>query len=237
MTIPPSIEAASHRPQLIASPWHTAIVVVIAAFNAYRGVIYAAHSRAGLGPIRSYMYLRTMAFEILFLAIVALGVRLRGNSLHTIFGQRWRSVGQMLRDLGIGLALWFVSLLTVSVLGAHSGPPDKSIAFLLPHTSGEMFLWVALSIVAGICEEAIFRGYLQRQFAGLTHNVAAGILLSGAAFGAVHAYQGWSRALVITVSAILFGVVAQWRGTVRPGMFAHSLQDAIAPLLIKLMRH
>ena len=237
MTNPPSVEAETHRPQLLASPWHTAIVAAIAAFNAYRGVIYAAQSRAGLGSSRSYMYLRTMAFEILFLAIVALGVRLRGGSLQTIFGQRWRSAGQMLRDLGFGLALWFVSILVASVLGGHSGPPDTSIQFLLPHTSGEIFLWIALSIVAGICEEAIFRGYLQRQFAALTRNVAAGILLSGAAFGAVHAYQGWSRALVIGISAILFGVVAQWRGTVRPGMFAHSLQDAIAPLLIKLLRH
>jgi membrane protease YdiL (CAAX protease family) len=237
MTNPPRAEAGSHRPQWIASPWHTAIVVVIAALSAYRGAIHAAQSRAGLGPSRSYMYLRTMAFEILFLAIVALGVRLRGNSLHTIFGPRWRSAGQMLRDLRIGLALWFVSIVGVSLLSGHSGPPDRSVAFLLPQTSREVLLWVALSIVAGICEEAIFRGYLQRQFAALTRNVAAGILLSGAAFGVVHAYQGWSRALVIGVLAILSGVVAQWRGTVRPGMFAHALQDALAPLLIKLLRH
>jgi hypothetical protein len=43
--------------------------------------------------------------------------------------------------------------------------------------------------------------------------------------------------LVIAASAVLFGVVAQWRETVRPGMFAHAFQDAIAPLLIKLMHH
>jgi len=43
--------------------------------------------------------------------------------------------------------------------------------------------------------------------------------------------------VVIALSAILFGVVAHWRGTPRPGMFAHALQDAIAPLLLKLVRH
>jgi uncharacterized protein len=235
-TSPPSIEAGLKRPPLIASPWHTAIVVGIAALNAYRGAIYAAQSRAGLGPSRSYMYLRTMVFECLFLAIVALGVRLRGKSLQTIFGQHWPSVKQMLRDAGIGLGLLFVSLLVGSLPGGQSAPPDRSIAFLLPQSSREMFLWIALSMVAGICEEAIYRGYLQRQLVALTHNVAAGIVIAGAAFGAVHAYQGWSRALVIGVSAILFGVLAEWRGTVRPGMFAHSLQDGIAPLLIKLLR-
>jgi uncharacterized protein len=108
---------------------------------------------------------------------------------------------------------------------------------LIPQTSLELFAWIALSLVASICEEAIYRGYFQRQFIGFTHSVYAGILISGAAFGAAHAYQGLQRAFVIGVSAVLFGLFAQWRGTVRPGMFAHFLQDAIAPLLIKLMRH
>ena len=34
----------------------------------------------------------------------------------------------------------------------------------------------------------------------------------------------------------LDGVVAKWRQSVRPGMFAHTFQDAIAPALVKLMR-
>jgi membrane protease YdiL (CAAX protease family) len=64
-----------------------------------------------------------------------------------------------------------------------------------------------------------------------SRTVFIGILISGAAFGAAHAYQGLQRAFVIGVSAVLFGLFAQWRGTVRPGMFAHFLQDAIAPVI------
>ena len=94
-----------------------------------------------------------------------------------------------------------------------------------------------LSLVAGVCEEAIFRGYLQRQFQAFTRSAIAGSSDFQRDFGPVHAYQGCQRATVIAVSAILFGIVAHWRGTVRPGMFAHSLQDAIAPLLLRLMRH
>ena len=116
-------------------------------------------------------------------------------------------------------------------------PPDASIAFLLPQTQVEMTLWMVVSTLAGISEEAIYRGYLQKQFAASTGSLPVGILISAAAFGAVHVYQGWSRATLIAISAILFGVVAHWRRTVRPGMFAHGLQDAIAPLLLKLLRH
>ena len=237
MAIQAVVNAEPARLKFIASPWHLLIVTAIAGLNAYRGAIYAVHARSGLGPSRSHMYLRTMAFECGFLAVVALGVWLHGSSLHTIFGQRWRCVGQMLGDVGIGAALWFVAIIVVSILGGHGAPPDQSIAFLMPHTSAEMALWIALSIIAGICEEAIFRGYLQQQFAALTQSTSAGVLISAAAFGGVHAYQGLSRAAVIGISAILFGVVAQWRGTARPGMFSHVLQDALAPLLIKLLKH
>lgn len=229
--------AVPKRFQQIASPWHTVVVLLLAGLNALRAAIYANHARAGLGTSRSQLYLRTIAFECAFLAVVAVGLWLRGSSLQNILGERWRNMGQMLRDLGVGLGLWFVAIIVVSVLSSHSRQADGTIAFLLPQTPMEMTLWVAVSIAAGISEEAIYRGYLQRQFTALTQSVPAGVLISAVIFGGVHAYQGWSRAVVIAISAILFGAVAHWRGTVRPGMFAHGLQDAIAPLLLKLLRH
>lgn len=231
--------SASEPSRLIASPLHTLFLVIIEALNAYRATIFAAHVRAGLVPNRPFLYLRTMLFEFLILAIVIVGVRFRGASLQTIFGQRWRSFGQMFTDLGLGVALLFASTLLVSVLSGHQSgaPPDQSIAYLIPQTPFELLLWMALSFTAGICEETVYRGYFQRQFAALTHNVPAGILLSAAAFAAGHAYQGFQRSFVIGVAAVLSGMFAHWRGTVRPGMFAHTIQDAVAPLLIKWMRH
>jgi membrane protease YdiL (CAAX protease family) len=214
-------------------------VLVVVAINAYYGTIRSAHQRAGLGPSRPYMYLRAMLFEFVVLAIVVLGVRIRGGSLQAIFGQHWHSLGQLVTDLGLGVSLLLASTVVASMSGSHQreGSADDSIRYLLPQTSNEIMMWMALSITAGICEEAIYRGYLQRQLTGLTRSVAAGIVLSAAAFGAAHAYQGPQRASVIATSALLFGLLAQWRRSVRPGMIAHSLQDAVAPLLVKLMRH
>jgi hypothetical protein len=100
---------------------------------------------------------------------------------------------------------------------------------ILPRSGGS-------AITAGVCEKAIYRGYLQRQITALTRSVPPGIFLS-AAFGAAHAYQGLQRASVIATSALLFGLIAQWRRTVHPGMIAHGLQDAVAPLPVKLMHH
>ncbi|MGA8072786.1 MAG: CPBP family intramembrane glutamic endopeptidase [Candidatus Acidiferrales bacterium] len=224
--------------QLIASPWHTLFVIVAAALYAYRSATNAANVRAGLVISRPRMYLRTMLFELLFLAIVIFGVRLRGVSLDSIFGRRWHSFGAALRDLGLGIALILVATIVVSTVGAllHD-TSNQSIQFLLPQSSLEMALWIVLSTIAGICEEAVYRGYFQRQFAAITRSLPAGILLSGAAFGAAHLYQGWRRAVPIAVMGALFGIVAQWRGTVRPGMFGHVIQDSVAPLLVKLIHH
>lgn len=226
------------RQQPIATAWHLALVVMLGAANAYRSAIFAEHGRAGLGPSRSVMYLRTVAFELIFLAIVAAGVRIHGSSLETIFGRRWRSASEVLQDLGIGAGLWLGAMVLGSVLNGHArgGGGAREVSFLLPQTGVELMLWMLLSLVAGICEEAVFRGYLQRQFSAFTRSTAAGVILAALAFGTAHLYQGWARAAVIAAAAVLFGVVAEWRGTVRPGMAAHTLQDAIAPLLLQLMR-
>ena len=226
------------RAYLLASPWHTVFVLLVLGLYAYWATIRAARAQAGLGPSRPTMYLRTIFFELLFLGIVVAGVKLRGGSLQSVLGQRWKSVGQVFADLGLGIGLLILSTLLVSVLGGHqnAGAANQSVQFLLPLTSLETGLWMLLSITAGICEEAIYRGYLQRQLGALTRNVWVGIAISAAAFGGAHLYQGVRRATVIAVSGVLFGWFAEWRKTVRPGMFAHALQDGIAPLLLKVAR-
>ena len=54
----------------------------------------------------------------------------------------------------------------------------------------EMFLWILLSVTAGICEETIFRGYLQKQLHAWLKSAPIAVVLSAAAFGAGHIYQG-----------------------------------------------
>jgi membrane protease YdiL (CAAX protease family) len=229
--------SAQSHPSLVASRRHLLVVLAALVLNAGRSWLHAEQSRAGAGPERGVMYLRTIFFELVVLGIVAAGVGRYGGSFQALFGQRWESLRAFLRDLGIGLGLWLAALVWVSVLGSHTAPPDQSIRFLLPQNLLEALLWIALSIVAGISEEAVYRGYLQTQFTALTNSHSIGILASAIGFGAAHLYQGLARASVIAASAVLYGLVVKWRRSVRPGMFAHALQDAIAPALVRLMRH
>lgn len=184
--------------------------------------------RAAVNPHRIGMYERTILFEWLMLGFVMLGVWLSGSPLASVLGDRWCSFREFARDIGIGVVFMVVAVTVTSMIGGHGGEADRATQFLLPRGGVEIALWILLSVTAGICEEAVYRGYLQRQFTALTKNIPAGILLSAAAFGASHAYQGLRPALQIGLLGVMAGTLAYWRRSVRPGMIAHALQDSLA---------
>ena len=101
------------------------------------------------------------------------------------------------------------SIAVLSIFGAHTKAPDSATQFLLPQGRLESALWIVMSLTAEICEEALFRGYFQRQFMALTRSAAFGIFLSAATFGAAHAYQGLHHAAQI---GLLAQCLACWRG-------------------------
>jgi membrane protease YdiL (CAAX protease family) len=211
----------------VASPWHTVVVLAVIGALAFRGGLRAHQMRTIVNPDRIILYERTIMFEWLVLGLVLVGVWLSGSSLLTVLGDRWRSARQFLRDVGIGLLFLIVTILVTSIVGSHGGTGDKATQFLLPQGGRELALWIVLSITAGICEEAVYRGYLQKQFMALTRSVPAGIVLSALAFGAAHSYQGFARASLIGVMGAMGGILAYWCRSVRPGIIAHALQDVL----------
>jgi hypothetical protein len=209
----------------IASPWHTLLVLIVLALLAYRGAL-RMHDLALAQSARIDIYKRTILFEWLTLALVLAGVWWHGSSLLTVLGKRWSSLREILRDLGIAVLFLVVTISITSILGGH-GDGNAAVRRIQPQGNSEMLAWVVLSLTAGICEEAVFRGYLQRQFMAMTGNGPAGIVLSAIAFGAAHLYQGFPRALQIALLGVMCGILAHWCKSVRPGMFAHALQDIL----------
>jgi hypothetical protein len=221
----------SERPRSVAATWHTILVLVVIAASAVRGYLRTSHMRAGFDLNRISLYERTLLFEWLLLALVLWGVWLHGCSLFEVIGERWRSGKQVFADVGLGMLFLIFSILATSVIGGHGESANRSVQFLLPQKGNEKALWVMLSITAGICEEAVYRGYLQKQFIAMTRSVPAGIAISALLFAGSHLYQGTARATVIAFMAVCGGILAQWRGSVRPGMIAHGLQDLLGGFL------
>ena len=227
--LPPALAAPPDSPRPIASPWHTLAIIAIQARLAYRGKANADRLLALAHADRIALYERTMFFEWLMLGLVLVGVWWHGSSLLAVLGARWRSLRDFLRDLGIGVLFLVVTISMSSFLNYNfsHGAQSSAARAILPQGRIEMWFWVALSLSAGICEEGIYRGYLQRQFIAFTGSIPAGILLSAIAFGAAHSYQGLSHAVQIGVLGVLGGILAYRCRSLRPGMIAHTLQDLI----------
>lgn len=94
-----------------------------------------------------------------------------------------------------------------------------------PTGVAEVSLWILLSISAGIGEEIVFRGYVQKQFQAATGSVAAGVILQGAIFGPAYTNQGWKQAIVIAALGILYGALAAWLRNLRANILAHAWSD------------
>jgi membrane protease YdiL (CAAX protease family) len=241
-TLPPidTPPATAGEGRLLAPIWHTAIVVFVllgASLGGSRGV----HPLTGHSKIPQYLW--TMAWEWVLAGFVYLGIRKR-MKLRELIGGRWATPEDVLLDLMIAAGFWLVAIV---VLGAgaklmhldQAGKFDsmrQQLGFLIPDTTLELLVWFCLSTTAGICEEIIFRGYLQRQFAAFTSSMLAGVLLSAVVFGAAHGYEGGPRMLLIGIYGLMFGLLAWWRKSLRPGMIAHAWHDAISGAVLHMLK-
>jgi len=234
-TIEPS--PAPPEANAIAPAWHTACVLLFLLAMVALTKHWMAGGHIGQAHSRLPGYFLTMLMEWLIVAFIALAPRWRGASLRTLAGKiplGWRPIG---RDLGLAAAYLIAANIVLGILGrilAHFGPASDNAALknLLPHTILENAAFLLLALTAGICEEMIFRGYLQQQLTAWTRNAAAGIALQGILFGVAHAYQGSMMMIVIAVYGCMYGAFAYWRKSLRPGIIAHFLQDAVGGLLL-----
>lgn len=220
---------ATHADNPFAAAWHTALVVAALGVKAYFGWRNAEQMRQAATVSHFMLYSRAISGEWIMLAVVLAGMWMHKTPLRAVLGERW-SATVWWKDVGIALGFVVVSVLYTSVMGAHDhhAGTDAAVRFLMPQTVGEKWLWVVVCVSAGICEETVYRGYLQHQFMVWTRSVPVGIVIAAVIFGVSHAYQGWKPAALIAGGGVMSGALAQWRKSLRPGMIAHALQDMLA---------
>lgn len=232
----------------VASYLHTGLLIAImAGLVAFSALKLGRGNDLPGGPLGTY--LSTMVWQWAIFGFIVVGMRMHGARVAQILGLPWRNVEDFLMDLLVAVGFWLISIVVLALLRyaftpmpdlSHANPAQtkqavdsalKGVRGLIPHTRREYIAWVFTAITAGIVEEFIFRGYLQRQFIALTRNAFAGIVITAALFGAAHLYQGYSQMAIIAVYGTMFGALAHWRKSIKPGMLAHAWQDILSMLL------
>jgi uncharacterized protein len=238
--IPPEIQTSTRRSKSLLAPWwHTVVVIallLLASVNGTRG----KHPLAG-GKVARYLW--SMGWEWTLAGFVWLGTRKRIR-LRDLIGGRWATAEAFFLDVVYAGAFWICAAI-VLVIGAklmhldQAGKIDamrKQLGFLTPGSNLELAVWFGVSLTAGFCEEIIFRGYLQRQFAAISNSMMIGVLFSAVVFGASHGYEGAPRMILIGIYGLMFGLLAWWRKSLRAGMMAHAWHDALSGALLRMLK-
>lgn len=184
------------------------------------------------GRDRVVLYASTIAFQWAISAIIA-----------------WRCfVGGLDRqDLGLETVHWLrevVAVLLVStllvtnqIIGVRhlaSKPVEKRGLIgrlaekLLPRVRREKELAILLVFTVAICEEFIYRGFVEGWFHGLTDSAAAGALMSAAFFASAHVYQGRRGILMTFLVGLVLSGVRIWTGSLLPCISIHFAVDLSA---------
>lgn len=102
---------------------------------------------------------------------------------------------------------------------------------IFPQDNIERLAFVALVSTVAVCEELIYRGFVQGVFEGWLGSAVAGVVLSSAFFAVAHVYQG-RRGLISTfVIGVVFAGVRAGTGSLIPSICAHFAADLAAGLL------
>jgi uncharacterized protein len=228
--------------------WHTAILLVFLVLTSF-STAKAVHAGMVGSVGKISRFIETIVMQWLVVLFIWWGLRMRGRKLRDVIGRTWKTAEDAMMDFFFAGAFWMGSLGVLWVLqvlinlGSHASTKQQAqermrdLAIVAPETVHELLLFFAVAFTAGICEEIIFRGYLQKQFAFLSRNAALGVLLSAAFFGMAHGYQGPQQMILLACYGALFGVLAHYRRSVLPGMITHAWQDSIAGLGLFILHH
>lgn len=182
---------------------------------------------------RIQLYFSTMSIQWLIVAIILW----RSEAHHLPLNNLGLSLPDPRRAVVVAVVLSIVLVLN-QIFGLRriaTLPPDQrgiipSLAErLLPRTATESFVAVLLVISVAICEELIYRGFVQTIFQDAFYGYAsAGTVFSALFFSVAHLYQGRKGTLTTFVVGLIFSATRIWTGSLFPAMLIHFSVDLSA---------
>lgn len=173
---------------------------------------------------------------LVILVLIAGSLLLRHDSLRSLGFKRLENLPRTLGVVLVLVVLWQLLHLglTMPLLNRLTGATqDLSDFAALKGNVGQLLLLLALSwSIAGIGEEMVYRGYMQRRaldlFGETKLGLAVAIALSSVLFGLAHTEQGVIGVVVTVLDALFFSAV-KWKygNNLWAAVLAHALGNTI----------
>ncbi len=142
----------------------------------------------------------------------------------------WRSVVVWVVALSaISLALAPLGVRMRRRLGIEETPFLKQI---LPRSRMEKAVFALLALIAGFGEEIAYRGYAIGTLTLITGSMPVAVVVSSAAFGVLHTYQGWIGIVRTGLLGTVLAGVFLISDSIWPAIAVHASLDLWAGLVI-----
>lgn len=159
------------------------------------------------------------------LGAASVGVALPGGRLLPV------AVG-FTTSLAVSVAVSVVILRRLAAAG-KAVPGQSAVSALLPRTSAERRLAVAVALTAGICEEVLYRGLLVALLVDLLGlPIVPAALVAVVVFAVAHAYQGLAGMLVTGLLGAVLAALYVATGSLLLPILVHVLIDLRGLVLV-----
>lgn len=178
---------------------------------------------------RVLLYLSTIAFQWTAVA----GILWRCMAHHLSWAALGVALPHPMRSLTVAAGLSIILVLNqvyairrVATLPYESlGIVPKLAEKLLPRASGEAWLGFLLVLTVALCEEFIYRGFIQAVFTVLFRSALAGAIISAVFFASAHLYQGRKGLITTFAVGLIFSAARVWTGSLLPSVVVHFAVD------------
>jgi membrane protease YdiL (CAAX protease family) len=198
------------------------------------GLIGAAGGASLSHPPPAVNIVGDVVFDLGFVAAAIYIAFLLGWTAPSLFGFRRFSLGRALWMLPLAAAVYFIATgVYASLLGLHGSEQLPKGLGSTSDTAAMIGIGVFVTVIAPICEEYFFRGFifgmLRSWLAGRAWGPWVAAIVTGLLFGGAHAGGAAAKYLIPLAFLGFLLCLLRWKtGSLYPGMALHSINNSIA---------